>query len=127
MSDIDVDDFSHLTTFCPNTVLDQLSVVLSKAIEESNSSDQWLYRSLCFLQNNDSNLEQSLSTGDLIEYNNSPGFLNGRAIFLCVSHQPNRLNEVEHFNSLDNAFYVRIVCFNILESMNQMYQLINLL
>jgi hypothetical protein len=35
MSDIDVDDFSHLTTFCPNTVLDQLSVVLSKTIEES--------------------------------------------------------------------------------------------
>jgi hypothetical protein len=45
----------------------------------------------------------------------------------CVSHQPNRLNEEGHFNSLDNAFYVRIVCFNILESMNQMYQLINLL
>lgn len=108
MSDIEVDDFSHLTTVCPNTVLDQLSVVLSKAVEESISSDQWLYRSLCFLQNNDSNLEQSLSTGDLIEYNNPPGFLNGRAIFLCVS-QHNRLYEEELFNSLDNAFYVRII------------------
>ena len=59
--------------------------------------------------------------------NSSPGFLNEGAIFLCVSHQHNRLNEEEHFNSLDNAFYVRIVFFNILESMNQMYQLINLL
>ena len=49
MSDIEVDDFSHLTTVCPNTVLDhQLSVVLSKAVEESISSDQWLYRSVCF-------------------------------------------------------------------------------
>jgi hypothetical protein len=107
-SDIEVEDFSHLTTLCPNTVLDKLSVVLSKAVEESNSSDQWLYRSLYFLQSDQSNLEQSLSTGDLIEYNNFPGFLNGMAIFLGVSLH-NRLYEEELFNSLDNAFYVRIV------------------
>ena len=81
MSDIDVDDFSHLTTFCPNTVLDQLSVVLSKAIEDSVVPISGFTGFYVFLQNNDSNLEQRISTGDLIEYNNSPGFLNGRLCF----------------------------------------------
>ena len=107
MSDTE-EDFS-LTTLCPNTVLDQLSVVLSKAVEESNSSDQWFYRSLRFLQSDESKLQQTFSTGDLIEYNNYQGFLTGRAIFLCVS-QHNRLYE-ELFTSLDNAFYVSIVTF----------------
>ena len=88
----------------PDPVIENLSVTLSKGTE---IIDQWLFRNLMFSTSSDDSSEQCFSTGDLVEYKNYEGFLNGRAIFLCVTQQDRQYKPPYLRHSIDvDEFYV---------------------
>lgn len=97
----------NLTIKCPKEILENITVTLSKGIEGKNSYNQWLFRSLYFTHKEDDELEQIFRAGDLVEYKNFEGFLNGRAIFLCLSQDDHEYKSAFLASSSNTAlFYV---------------------
>ena len=88
-------------------LLEKFSVTLSKGIEGNNSYNQWLFRSLYFTHRDDEELEQLFRAGDLVEYKTFEVFLNGRAIFLCLSQDDHQYKSPIVTSSSNTAlFYV---------------------